>query len=122
MSGAGCRCELSLAWPNITALVKLGKAFSSTLGRKAQRSAKGHYGVWACVRDWNPEEMLKCGVGPRQLACFRFEEKSREFHFYGSNEKVKLVSEEAFRGGLIKEEDVMASLPRAHHDPLPFLA
>jgi hypothetical protein len=66
--------------------------------------------------------MLKCGIGPGQLACFRFDERSREFHFYGSNEKVKLVSEEAFRGGLIKEEDVMASLPRAHHDPLPFLA
>jgi hypothetical protein len=120
--GSGCRCELSLEWPNITAMTKLGKSFSGGLGPKAARSATAHYGVWACVRDWIPEEMLKCGVGPGQLACFRFDERSREFHFYGSNDDVKLVSEELFQDGLIKEEHVMAMLPKAHHEPAPFLA
>jgi len=116
------KCELSLAWPNITSMGKIGKSFSGGLGHKAERTSKGHYGVWACVRDWIPEEMIKCGVGPGQLACFRFDEISREFHFYGSNDKMKLVSEEAIRGGFIKEENVLAMLPRAHHDPAPFLA
>ena len=122
VSGPGCRCELSLAWPNITSMGKIGKSFSGGLGHKAERTSKGHYGVWACVRDWIPEEMIKCGVGPGQLACFRFDEISREFHFFGSNDKMKLVSEEAIRGGFIKEENVLAMLPRAHHDPAPFLA
>jgi len=45
----------------------------------------GSYGVWACVRDWIEEEMTSCGVGPRQLACFRFDERSREFHHYGQS-------------------------------------
>ena len=57
-----------------------------------------------------------------QADCLRFDEISREFHFYGSNDKMKLVSEEAIRGGFIKEENVLAMLPRAHHDPAPFLA
>jgi len=62
---------------------KVGKAFTGGLGQKAEKSHQGHYGVWACVRDWVEEEMVKCGVGPGQLACFRFDEKTRAFHFYG---------------------------------------
>jgi hypothetical protein len=112
------KCELSLEWSDITSMAKVGRSFSGGLGP----GAAAHYGVWACVRDWIPEEMLKCGVGPGQLACFRFHEKSREFHFYGSNDDVKLVSEELFQDGHIKEEHVMAMLPKAHHDPAPFLA
>jgi hypothetical protein len=76
-------CNLSLTWPNITAMGKVGKAFTGGLGQKAEKSHQGHYGVWACVRDWVEEEMVKCGVGPGQLACFRFDEKTRAFHFYG---------------------------------------
>jgi hypothetical protein len=49
--GSGCRCELSLEWPNITAMTKLGKSFSGGLGPKAARSATSHYGVWGvCAR------------------------------------------------------------------------
>jgi hypothetical protein len=66
--------------------------------------------------------MIKCGVGPGQLACFRFDEISREFHFHGRNDEVNLVPEETLREGFIKEEGVHAILPRAHHDPAPFLS
>jgi len=76
-------CNLSVTWPNITAMSKVGKAFTGGLGQKAEKSHKGHYGVWACLRDWIEEEMVTCGVGPGQLACFRFDERTREFHFYG---------------------------------------
>lgn len=114
-------CKLSLTWPNITGMSKVGKAFTGGLGQKAEKSHKGHYGVWACVRDWIEEEMVTCGVGPGQLACFRFDERTREFHFYGINEELKLVSDEAVRDGLLVEESVKALLPRAHHVPAPFL-
>ena len=76
-------CHISLTWPNVTAMVKAGRAFTGGLGQLAEKSAHGHYGVWMCARDWIEEEMVRCGVGPKQLACFRFEERSREFHFYG---------------------------------------
>jgi len=115
-------CNLSLTWPNITAMGKVGKAFTGGLGQKAEKSRKGHYGVWACVRDWVEEEMANCGVGPGQLACFRFDERTRGFHFYGSNEELKLVSEESISSGFLLEENVKALLPRAHHEPAPFLA
>jgi hypothetical protein len=113
---------MSLEWANITDMRNLGKAFSGGLGARAERTAKGHFNVWMCVRDWIPEEMIKCGVGPGHLACFRFDEISREFHFIGKNDKEKLVSEEKLREGFIKEENILAMLPRAHHDPAPFLA
>jgi len=116
------KCEISLSWPNITAMGKIGKSFTGGLGHKAKKSVKASYGVWACVRDWIEEEMTACGVGPRQLVCFRFEENSRQFHYYGSNAEVKLVAEEAALDRLLKEEAIMAMLPRAHHDPAPFLA
>ena len=115
-------CELSLTWTNITNMRNIGKAFSGGLGVRAERTLKRHFGVWACVRDWIPEEMIKCGVGPGQLACFRFDEISREFHFHGRNDEVNLVPEETLREGFIKEEGVHAILPRAHHDPAPFLS
>jgi hypothetical protein len=114
-------CEMSLDWVNITAMSKVGKAFTGGLGHKSERSNRGHYGVWVCVRDWFPDEMRKCGVGPGQLACFRFEERSREFHSYGKNDDVKLVSPEAMHHGFFKEEAMISMLPRSHHDPAPFL-
>ena len=35
--------------------------------------------MWACVRDWDWEEMMACGVGLGEFACFRFDERSRQF-------------------------------------------
>ena len=102
-------------------MAKMGKSFSGGLGQKAERSTKGHFGVWMCVRDWIEEEMVQCGVGPRQLACFRYEEKTKTFQFYGTNIDVKLVSDEAIARGRLKEESFLALLPRAHHEPSPSL-
>jgi len=65
--------------------------------------------------------MIKCSVGLGQLACFRFDEILREFHFFGKNDNVKLVPEEKLREGFIKEENALAMFPLAHHDPAPFL-
>ena len=77
--------------------------------------------MWACVRDWDCEEMVACGVGLGEFACFRFDERSREFHFYAKNHDVKLVSPEAMHQGFLKEEAMTSMLPRSHHDPAPFL-
>ena len=64
---------------------------------------------------------MQCGVGPSQLACFRYEEKTKTFQFYGTNIDVKLVSDEAIARGRLKEESFLALLPRAHHEPSPSL-
>jgi len=40
----------------------------------------------------------------------------------GSNDELKLVAEEAMLDGLLKEEEMIALLPKAHHTPAPFLA
>ena len=38
-------------------------------------------GVWACMRDWDAKEQMACGARNKELACFWFEEKKREFEF-----------------------------------------
>ena len=48
--------------------------------------------------------------------------RSREFHFYGTNEELKFVDEEMLRDGALKEKAVLGALPQSHHDPAPFLA
>ena len=37
------------------------------------KRADKEYGVWACVRDWSPEEQIACGAQHNELACFWFE-------------------------------------------------
>ena len=68
--------------------VSSGKSFTGGLGHKASYAGEHEYGVWACVRDWDMEEQLACGVGARQLACFRFDERSKQFHLYGTNDEL----------------------------------
>ena len=92
-------------------MVKVGKAFSGGLGQRGKRVGKFKYGVWACLRDWIQEEMPPCGVGPGQLACFRFEDRSQEFHFYGTNDELELVSADKIQAGKMREAEFIAMLP-----------
>ncbi len=68
--------------------VSSGKSFTGGLGHKASYVNEDEYGVLACVRDWDMEEQLACGVGARQLACFRFDESSKKFHLYDTNDEL----------------------------------
>mmetsp|Transcript_56239 Transcript_56239/g.133565 ORF Transcript_56239/g.133565 Transcript_56239/m.133565 type:complete len:106 (-) Transcript_56239:194-511(-) len=54
-------------------------------------SSSRHYGVWACVRDWNPLHQVACGAGDGMLACFQYDEESQQFSFWGMNQHVRMV-------------------------------
>ncbi|EKX31098.1 hypothetical protein GUITHDRAFT_122697 [Guillardia theta CCMP2712] len=110
-------CTTNLTWAQVTELSRIGKAYTGGLGPMAVRTYYVNYGVWICVRDWNADEMNNCGIKHKQLACFRFEENSREFHFDGVNEVVKYVPMQNYMMGLDTEASLMKVLP---NDLLPF--
>ena len=67
--------------------------FTGGLGEVARKSsaAAKQYGVWACVKDWNSTQQLLCGTGPGRLACFKYEEVSGKFEFWGLNADLRLI-------------------------------
>ena len=46
---------------------------------------------------------VSIGVTSRQLACFKYEERSRVFEDMGTNEEVNLVSSERQQDGMARE-------------------
>jgi len=64
------KCKLSLDWPALAKLEHVGKMFSGGLGGNARKDLKGDRQMWACVRDWDWEQMKACGVGLGQV-CIR---------------------------------------------------
>ena len=79
----------------------------ATSGRsRARRGAPG--AVRVAADSSKPALLRACtrtlaGVKAKELACFQYDELSREFHFLGSNEEVKLVSDAKYQAGLARE-------------------
>jgi hypothetical protein len=86
-------CTLDLDWKEVLQMVKRGDAFTAGLGKKAIRTWYMEMVVWVCVRDWNATSQSQCGVGPRDFACFGYEEKSKKFLPLGPNSARKLVQD-----------------------------
>jgi hypothetical protein len=88
------KCKISMSWEELMELNIIGKAYSGGLGRSATKNREGDFQMWACVRDWDWTEMRSCGVGLGQFACFKFDERSREFVYWDTAKKLKLISPE----------------------------
>ena len=92
-------CVLSMDWLGVRSLMKRGMAYSGGLGKKRRIvpetnwGRRAEYSVWACLRDWDSQEQMRCGAGPHQLACFMFDEEAREFEFWGPNTAVRAVEQ-----------------------------
>ena len=100
-----CRdCELSLSWDELIPLSMIGKLFTGGLSKGAVRNKDVDMQMWVCVRDWNWNDMAVCGAGPGRFMCFKFDERSRTFFYWGTNDELKLVSEAMIAEGLEKED------------------
>mmetsp|Transcript_37384 Transcript_37384/g.93823 ORF Transcript_37384/g.93823 Transcript_37384/m.93823 type:complete len:205 (+) Transcript_37384:1827-2441(+) len=98
-------CEFSKDWKNVTKELQAhGKAFTGGLGGEAEVNGAVEYRQWMCARDWDVKEQLACNVGPGELACFRFEERSDEFVDFGRNFHKKIVSGPKQMQGVGKEK------------------
>jgi hypothetical protein len=89
------------------------------------KRADKEYGVWACLRDWSPEEQIACGARNRELACFYLDEKKSQFDFKGLNHTTHLVTPAAYERGLLVEDHMLRghtldTLPDQAHVGLPF--
>jgi hypothetical protein len=92
---------MSVLWDKIGPnFEEQGKAYTGGLGRLMVKRREIEYGVWTCMRDWDDEEQLACGSCINELACFWFDEKSREFHFKGLNDQTRLVTPQQYGQGL----------------------
>lgn len=90
---ATANCSMSVTWSEFGPKFEdKGKGYTGGLGKRMVKRHDREYGVWACLRDWNPEEQISCGAQIGELACFWFEEKSRRFEFQGLNSKTRLVT------------------------------
>lgn len=86
-------CTTSVTWSEFGPHYEdKGKGYTGGLGKRMVKRHDHEYGVWACLRDWSPEEQLMCGTQIGELACFWFEEKKRKFDFQGLNSKTRLVT------------------------------
>lgn len=86
-------CTTSVTWSEFGPHFEdKGKGYTGGLGKRMVKRHDHEYGVWACLRDWSPEEQLMCGTQIGELACFWFEEKKRKFDFQGLNSKTRLVT------------------------------
>jgi hypothetical protein len=80
-----------LGWPHLREMRATESFFSGGLGVLAQKTSTTSYGVWACVKNWDPQQELYCGAGPDRLSCFKYEDKSQHFDFWGLNSDLRLV-------------------------------
>jgi hypothetical protein len=106
-NGALCgnpKCKISLGWKDLSKLESIGKVFTGGLGYRATNGKHGEFRLWVCLRDWDWAEMRTCGVGLGQFACFKFEERSREFVHWDSEETLKLISAEKYKESFAKED------------------
>jgi len=55
------------------------------------------------MRDWSEEEQRACGVGPREVACFHFEERTRAWLFKGLNAHLETVGKKQLEASLETE-------------------
>ena len=90
-------CTMSVDWKALSRDLKpAGKAFSGGLGTDMDMSSGSMFRSWVCASDWgNATEQAACGVGPGELACFRYDEGAppeRAFVAYGLNEEKHLVT------------------------------
>lgn len=118
------KCNLTERWQALGPMEVAGKAFSGGLGHRMVKNVSHEFGVWTCLRDWNDQEQLMCGVRPHELGCFWFEEQSREWSFQGVNHQTRLVENRKYASGLDKEEDKVAKhilLPRRRSVDLEYL-
>mmetsp|Transcript_59654 Transcript_59654/g.122353 ORF Transcript_59654/g.122353 Transcript_59654/m.122353 type:complete len:391 (+) Transcript_59654:1683-2855(+) len=106
------KCELHwMTWENITAMARVGKALTGGLGMSADRSFKGDYRTYVCLRDWDVEEQFACAVKAHEFACFKFEERSREFHWFGLNSDLKVARPAVVEEAREKERQMISPLP-----------
>ena len=102
-------CTMSVTWKEFRHhFERKGKGFTGGLGKRSMKRRGGRvYSVWACLRDWSPEEQFKCGAQIGELACFWFEEKSGKFEFQGLNSKVRHVSPAQVKRGKDVEDKAL---------------
>ena len=100
-------CNTTMTWDKFRELKAVGKGYTGGLGTRVVKRNNREYGVWACIRDWNEDEQLKCGAQIGELACFRFEERKRTFEFRGLNSKTMSVSQEQARRGELIEDKLL---------------
>jgi hypothetical protein len=101
-------CSLSVTWDKMgPEFEDKGKGFTGGLGKRMVKRADKEYGVWACVRDWDEEEQMKCGAQHNELACFWFEEKHRTFDFKGLNHETRLVTPAQYEHGMSVEDHML---------------
>jgi hypothetical protein len=94
-------CRTSVSWDKMGPMFEdKGKGYTGGLGKRMVKRADVEYGVWACMRDWDAKEQMACGARNKELACFWFEEKKREFEFKGLNEQTRLVTPQQYEHGL----------------------
>lgn len=94
-----------MSYEDLVDMEQIGKAFLGGLGGLSSSSLYSQYGVWACVRGWDAREQRRCGVTSKQLACFKYEEKSGVFDYMGPNDEVKLVSSHREQQALLRESE-----------------
>jgi len=101
-------CHMSVPWDKMgPEFEDKGKGFTGGLGKRMVKRADKEYGVWACVRDWSPEEQIACGAQHNELACFWFEEKHRTFDFKGLNKETRLVTPAQYEHGVTVEDHML---------------
>jgi len=115
-------CSLSVKWDKMGPMFEdKGKGYTGGLGKRMVKRIDKEFGVWACVRDWDDEEQMACGAQHNELACFWFEEKSREFQFKGLNEQTRLVTPAQHKHGMdvedgsLRERTLATSPDQSHH-------
>jgi hypothetical protein len=107
-------CTFMGDWKYVTQeLQSRGKAFTGGLGGEAEVNGQVEFRQWMCARDWDVEEQLACGLGPGEIGCFRFDEKSDHgsgFEWYGRNDEKKIVSERKRMDGVAKQRKGLTSI------------
>lgn len=97
-------CHFSKDWRAVTKELQAnGKAFTGGLGGESEVNGAVEFRQWMCARDWDVSEQLACNVGPGELACFRYEERTDVFEPFGRNVHKKIVSPPKQMEGMAKE-------------------
>eukprot|EP00285_Hemiselmis_virescens_P007505 CAMPEP_0173378848 /NCGR_PEP_ID=MMETSP1356-20130122/1963_1 /TAXON_ID=77927 ORGANISM="Hemiselmis virescens, Strain PCC157" /NCGR_SAMPLE_ID=MMETSP1356 /ASSEMBLY_ACC=CAM_ASM_000847 /LENGTH=896 /DNA_ID=CAMNT_0014332057 /DNA_START=81 /DNA_END=2771 /DNA_ORIENTATION=- len=102
-------CEMTERWQALGPMEVAGTAFAGGLGHRMEKNQTHEYGVWTCVRDWNEDEQLRCGVRPNELGCYWFEEMTRTWSWRGVNGEARLVEKARYEQGLDAEEARLAN-------------
>ncbi|KAJ1479194.1 hypothetical protein T484DRAFT_2893249 [Baffinella frigidus] len=65
-----------------------------------------------CVRDWDHEQQMQCGIAHGQPACFRFDDKLGTWDFLGSNQTAVTLSAKRIQQGQDKQQAAGLSLDK----------